>query len=97
MIAMFKHADDEGKRFILDRMHRLVENSLLSRSKNLETILKHFEADFEKKEQILKNYVEFYNFARQYLTPESRAYLDQRVKLLIDIYRIAKQRRGEEE
>jgi len=45
----------------------------------------------------LKNYVEFYNFARQYLTPESKAYLDQRVKLLIDIYRIAKQQRGDEE
>jgi len=97
MIAMFKHLDDEGKRFMLDRMHRLVENSLTNRSKNLETILKHFEKDFEKKEEILKNYVEFYNFARQYLTPESRAYLDQRVKLLIDIYRIAKQQRGGED
>jgi hypothetical protein len=97
MIAMFKHLDDEGKRFMLDRMHRLVENSLLGRSKNLQTILKHFNEKFEKKEEILKNYVEFYNFARQYLTPESRAYLDQRVKLLIDIYRIAKQQRGDEE
>jgi hypothetical protein len=97
MIAMFKHADDEGKRFILDRMHRLVENSLLSRSKNLQTILKNFNKQFEKKEEILKNYVEFYNFARQYLTPESQAYLDQRVKLLINIYRIAKQQRGDEE
>jgi len=97
MIAMFKHADDEGKRFILDRMHRLVENSLLSRSKNLQTILKNFDKQFEKKEEILKNYVEFYNFARQYLTPESQAYLDQRVKLLIDIYRLAKQQRGDEE
>jgi hypothetical protein len=97
MIAMFKHADDEGKRFILDRMHRLVENSLLSRSKNLQTILKNFNKQFEKKEEILKNYVEFYNFARQYLTPESQAYLDQRVKLLIDIYRLAKQQRGDEE
>jgi len=97
MIAMFKHLDDEGKAFMLDRMHRLVENSLLSRSKNLQTILRHFEEDFEKKEQILKNYVEFYNFARQYLTPESRAYLDQRVKLLIDIYRLAKKQRGDEE
>jgi hypothetical protein len=97
MIAMFKHLDDEGKRFMLDRMHRLVENSLTNRSKNLQTILKHFEKDFEKKEEILKNYVEFYNFARQYLAPESRAYLDQRVKLLIDIYRLAKQQRGEED
>jgi len=97
MIAMFKHLDDEGKKFMLDRMHRLVENSLLSRSKNLQTILRHFDEKFETKEEILKNYVEFYNFAKQYLTPESRAYLDQRVKLLIDIYRIAKQQRGDEE
>ena len=97
MIAMFKHTDDEGKRFILDRMHRLVENSLLGRSKNLQTILKNFNKQFEKKEETLKNYVEFYNFARQYLTPESQAYLDQRVKLLIDIYRLAKQQRGDEE
>jgi hypothetical protein len=39
MIAMFKHADDEGKRVILDRMHRLVENSVLGNSKNLQTIM----------------------------------------------------------
>lgn len=97
MIAMFKHADDDGKRFILERMHRLVENSVLGNSKNLQTIMKNFEKDFEKKEAVLKNYLEFYDFAKQYLTPESRAYLDQRLKLMVDIYRLVKKEVGEDE
>jgi hypothetical protein len=96
MIAMFKHADDEGKRVILDRMHRLVENSVLGNSKNLETITKKLEQNFEKKEAILKNYLEFYDFAKQYLTPESKAYLDQRIKLMVDIYRLVKKNMEEE-
>lgn len=97
MIAMFRHADDDGKRFILERMHRLVENSVLGNSKNLQTIMKNFEKDFEKKEAVLKNYLEFYDFAKQYLTPESRAYLDQRLKLMVDIYRLVKKEVGEDE
>jgi hypothetical protein len=97
MIAMFKHADDEGKKFILDRMHRLVENSVLGKSKNLQTIMKNFEQDFDKKEDILKNYLEFYNFAKQYLTPESKAYLDQRLKLMVEIYRLVKKETNEDE
>jgi hypothetical protein len=97
MIAMFKHADDEGKRVILDRMHRLVENSVLGNSKNLQTIMKNFEKEFEKKEAVLKNYLEFYNFAKQYLTPESKAYLDQRLKMMVDIYRLVKKEIGEDE
>jgi hypothetical protein len=97
IIAMFKHADDEGKRVILDRMHRLVENSVLGNSKNLQTIIKNFEKDFERKETVLKNYLEFYNFAKQYLTPESKAYLDQRLKLMVDIYRLVKKETGEDE
>jgi hypothetical protein len=97
MIAMFKHADDEGKRVMLDRMHRLVENSVLGNSKNLQTIMKHFEENFEQKEAILKNYLEFYNFAKQYLTPESKAYLDQRLKMMVDIYRLVKKEIGEDE
>ena len=96
MIAMFKHADDEGKRFILDRMHRLVENSVLGNSKNLQTIMKNFEKDFERKEAVLKNYLEFYDFAKQYITPESKAYLDQRLKLMVDIYRLVKKKMEEE-
>lgn len=97
MTAMFKHADDDGKRFILERMHRLVENSVLGNSKNLQTIMKNFEKDFEKKEAVLKNYLEFYDFAKQYLTPESKAYLDQRMKLMVDIYRLVKNEVGEDE
>jgi hypothetical protein len=97
MIAMFKHADDEGKKFMLDRMHRLVENSVLGNSKNLQTIMKNFEQEFDKKEAILKNYLEFYDFAKQYLTPESKAYLDQRLKLMVDIYRLVKKEMGENE
>jgi len=96
MIAMFKHADDDGKRFILERMHRLVENTVLGQSKNLQTITRKLEEGFEKKEAVLKNYLEFYDFAKQYLTPESRAYLDQRLKLMVDIYRLVKKNVEEE-
>ncbi len=96
MIAMFKHLDSEGKRFMLERMHRLVENSIIGNTKDVQKIIRNFEKDFEKKEKILLNYIEFYNFARQYLTEESKVYLDRRLKLMIDIYRATKMMRGED-
>ncbi len=96
MIAMFKHLDNEGKRFMLERMHRLVENSIIGNTKDVQKIIRNFEKDFEKKEKILLNYLEFYNFARQYLTEESKVYLDRRLKIMVDVYRATKMARGEE-
>jgi hypothetical protein len=96
MIAMFKHLDSEGKRFMLERMHRLVENSIIGNTKDVQKIIRNFEKDFEKKEKILLNYIEFYNFARQYLTEESKVYLDKRLKLMIDIYKATKMMRGKD-
>ncbi len=96
MIAMFKHLDNEGKRFMLERMHRLVENSIIGNTKDVQKIIRNFEKDFEKKEKILLNYLEFYNFARQYLTEESKVYLDRRVKIMVDVYRATKMARGED-
>jgi len=96
MIAMFKHLDNEGKRFMLERMHRLVENSIIGNTKDVQKIIRNFEKDFEKKEKILLNYIEFYNFARQYLTEETKVYLDRKLKLMIDIYKTTKMMREKE-
>jgi hypothetical protein len=96
MIAMFKHLDIEGKRFMLERMHRLVENSIIGNTKDVQKIIRNFEKDFEKKEKILLNYIEFYKFARQYLTEDSKIYLDRRLKIMVDIYRATKKARGED-
>jgi hypothetical protein len=96
MIAMFKHLDNEGKRFMLERMHRLVENSIIGNTKDVQKIIRNFEEKFEKKEKILLNYIEFYNFAKQYLTEDSKVYLDRRLKIMVDIYKATKMARGED-
>jgi len=96
MIAMFKHLDNEGKRFMLERMHKLVENSIIGKTKDVQKIIRNFEKDFEKKEKILLNYLEFYNFAKQYLTEDAKVYLDRRIKIMVDVYRATKMMRGDD-
>jgi len=96
MIATFKHLDNEGKRFMLERMHRLVENSIIGNTKDVQKIIRNFEKDFDRKEKILLNYIEFYNFAKQYLTEDSKVYLDRRFKIMLDVYKATKMMRGED-
>jgi hypothetical protein len=91
--AVIKKAKPEHKELIFRRLHRLAEITVFGRtktpSKSLENLV--LSEDFEKRKRAIENYIKIYERTKDYLTDESKIFVEQSIKNWLNFLRLAEE------
>jgi len=91
--AVIKRAKPEHKELIFRRLHRLAEITVFGRtktpSKSLENLV--LSEDFEKRKRAIENYIKIYERTKDYLTDESKIFVEQSIKNWLNFLKLAEE------
>jgi len=93
LTALIKKAEPEHKELIFRRLHRLAEIAVFGRTKNPSKALENLvlSEDFERRKRAVENYIKIYERTKDYLTDESKIFVEQSIKNWLNFLRMAEE------